>query len=338
MKTTPPSPDASETPRRPAARPTLWAASLLCALVACGPKTLTAPASGRDATAPATAPSSTTEWLDVAYTTPAGADSPWARIDLYQRPGTAPQPLVLLIHGGGWVGGDKANFADRAPHFIPWWLDRGYTVAAVTFRLASPVYEALTVSPKDQASDIAHALAWLHTHADDYNLSAQDTVLLGFSSGAHLVALLGADETYVEAAGLSEQSIAATISLDVHAYDVPYALSLMVGSDVEKNIPLITHLFGDTEAEQLSASPIAFTDTWVAPAMLVSVGSRPHQPGTHGYIVDQTAQRYAAALEAEGHTAATFHDPAKSHTSLAVGFGREGDAATQQVETFLQAR
>ena len=72
--------------------------------------------------------------------------------------------------------------------------------------------------------------------------------------------------------------------------------------------------------------------------MLVSVGFGPDQPGTHGYIVDQTAQHYATALGAECHTAATFHDPVESHDSLAIDFGEEGDAVTQQVEAFLQAR
>jgi len=307
-------------------------------LVACAPKASESVSTKSDSAAPDSGQPSTTVWQDLAYTTPSGADPAAATLDLYQRPGADPQPLVVLIHGGSWVGGDKANFADAAPDFIPWWIARGYTVAAVNFRLASPVGQALSVSPKDQASDIAHALAWLHTHADDYRLSTQGTVLVGYSSGAHLVALLGADETYVETAGLSEQSIAATISLDVHVYDVPYALSLMVDSDVEANIPLIEHLFGDTEEEQLSASPIAFTDTWVAPAMLVSVGSDPDQAGTHGHIVDQTAQHYAAALQAAGHQATSFHDPDESHDSLAMGFGEAGDTVTQQVEAFLGAR
>ena len=162
-------------------------------------------------------------------------------------------------------------------------------------------------------------------------------MLVGYSSGAHLVALLGADEAYVEEAGLVEQSIAATISLDVHAYDVPYALSLMVDSEVEDNIPLIEHLFGDTEEDQLSASPIAFADAWVAPAMLVSVGANSDQEGTHGYIVDQTAQHYAAALQTAGNEARTFHDPSETHDSLAIGFGAEGDSVTEQVEEFLSA-
>ena len=319
----------------------VFAPVLLALLSACGPKmpkdSLAHSDSASSAGTPTadTGPSSPGTWLDLAYTTPSGTDSPTARLDLYQSSGTSLQPLVMLVHGGSWVSGDKANFSGAAPHFIPWWLSRGYTVAAVNFRLASPVSEELTVSPKDQAADIAHALAWLHAHSEDYSLSTEATVLVGYSSGAHLVALLGADESYVEAAGLTEDSITATVSLDVHAYDVPYALSLMVGSEVERNIPLIEHLFGESEEAQLSASPIAFTEGWVAPAMLVSVGPDPEEDGTHGYIVHHTAERYAAALHSAGHQATTFHDSSESHDSLAIGFGEAGDAVTQVVGDFL---
>ena len=313
-------------------------------LGACGQKSATHTTSGVDSSAFAdsavadTEQPTTTTLQDLVYSNPSEPDSATNRLDLYQREGTEPQPLVLLVHGGSWVGGDKANFADAAPHFIPWWIAQGYTVAAVNFRLASRLGEPLTVSPKEQVADIAHALAWLHAHADDYGLLPQDTVLVGYSSGAHLVALLGADDTYLEAAGVPHERLAATISLDVHAYDVPYALSLMVGSEVERNIPLIQHLFGSTEEEQMSASPIAFVDNRVAPAMMVSVDAEPDQPGTHGYIVDQTARHYAAALQAAGHRAQTFHDPSESHESLAMGFGAADDAVTQQVEAFLNSQ
>ncbi len=316
----------------------MYAITLLVMLGACGQKASIDTTSGVDSATTDHDQPSITAWHDLVYTNPSAPDSSTSRLDLYQHEGADPQPLVLLIHGGSWVGGDKANFADAAPHFIPWWIAHGYTVAAVNFRLASPVGQPLTVSPKDQATDIAHALAWLHANADEYRLIPQNTSLVGYSSGAHLVALLGADDTYVESAGVPHEHIVATISLDVHAYDVPYALSLMVGSDVAKNIPLIEHLFGSTEEEQMSASPIAFTDNAVAPAMMVSVGSDPDQPGTHGYIVDQTAQHYAAALLAAGHQAQTFHDPNESHDSLAIGFGKAGDDVTQQVEAFLNSQ
>ena len=97
------------------------------------------------------------------------------------------------------------------------------------------------VKPADMAKDIAAALAWLMAHADEYKIQKQGG-LAGVFIGGHLVALLGTDERYLRDAGVDEKKIAASISLDVHAYDVPYALSLMVGSVVEQNIPTIDTL------------------------------------------------------------------------------------------------
>ena len=272
---------------------------------------------------------------DVSYVGASDLPAATATLDLYQRSAGSPQPLVVLVHGGSWVGGDKANFETRAPAFIPWWLDQGFTVAAVNFRLATPTGPRGGVSVSTQATDIAHALAWLHGHAADYGIADQGPILLGYSSGAHLVALLGADTRYVVNAGLPEDHIAATVSLDVHAYDVPFALTLMPGSVVERNIPKIERLFGATVEEQFLASPIAYIDDYVAPAMLVSVGDRPDQPGTHGYIVRQTSERYARALREHGHHAVTVHDDDENHTTLATGFGAPDDAITRHVEAFL---
>lgn len=146
-------------------------------------------------------------------------------------------------------------------------------------------------APRDQARDSAHALAWL-LQQEDYNLKQDDVVALGYSSGAHLVALIGADGSLLEEAGLSETVLAATVSLDVHAYDVPYALELMVDSDGEQNMPLIRHLFGDTSTEQLASSPISYLNGFVAPALVISVDQDPAREGSHGYIVSKTAERY----------------------------------------------
>jgi len=289
-----------------------------------------------DTTDPDALPSGELQILeDIAYSLPDGVDTDLATLDLYRIDDGTTRPLALLVHGGSWVGGDKSSFRTAAPAFVPWFLDRGYTVAAVNFRLASRLGQPLEVGPMDQAEDIAHALAWLQEEADALGVSPEPALLVGYSSGAHLVALLGADGRYLERAGLDETLVGATVSLDVHAYDVPLALELMVGSDVEQNIPLIRHLFGETEAAQLEASPIHHLDGSVAPAMLVSVGSEPERAGSHGQIVVATAENYANALTASGHRAETFHDPEEDHASLAVGFGEDGDAVTQAVADFL---
>ena len=114
-------------------------------------------------------------------------------------------------------------------------------------------------------------------------------MLVGYSSGAHLVALLGANGEYLTEAGLDESRVRATVSLDVHAYDVPFALQLMVGSTVEQNIPLIEHLFGDPKKRSWSATDRLHGLRRPRDARLS--GASPEDVGSHGYIVSQAAER-----------------------------------------------
>ena len=220
---------------------------------------------------------------------------------------------------------------------MPWFLEHGYVAAPVNFRLASKPGQTPVVKPGDQAGDIAAALAWLVGEADTYGIDPSRIVLLGYSSGAHLVALLGTDERYLTDVELEPSQVRGVISLDVHAYDVPYALELMVGSVVEQNIGTIRHLFGDTEEKQLEGSPISYVDGWAAPALVVSVDADPVVEGTHGYIVAKAAARYIAAPQEAGHQAETVHDATETHSSLANGFGLAGDLTTETIDAFLSA-
>lgn len=275
--------------------------------------------------------------LDLPYTPPQGGDPGRSTVDLFYLADDRPKRLVVLVHGGSWVSGDKRNFRDAAPGLIDWWLERDFVVAAVGFRLASPVGTADPVRPVDQARDIAHAIAWLDQNGTDFGITEPGVVAFGFSSGAHLVALLGADGGYLDEVGLVPEHIAATISMDVHVYDVPYALELMEGSVVADNIALITHLFGETEAEQLQGSPAHFTQSYVAPAFLASAQPSPDEEGTHGYIVYHAASRYQAALQAVGHTSEHHHWNDQTHSSLVVDFGQGDHGPTEAVDAFLDA-
>ena len=268
----------------------------------------------------------------LAYTAPHAGDVALNTLDLFDPGGLAPRPLVLLVHGGSWVGGDKAAYERD---IVPWWLERGYIAAPVNFRLATGLPQGDGVKPRDQARDVASALGWLLSRADEYHIDPTRVVLLGYSSGAHLVALLGTDERLLQEASVDVQSVRAAISLDVHAYDVPYALSLMAGSVVEQNIPLIEHLFGDTAEEQLESSPIHYVEGWAARSLVISVDAAVDEVGSHGYIVSRCAQRYVEALRAAGHQSHTLHDASETHSSLVMGYGQAGDLTTQAIQELI---
>lgn len=270
---------------------------------------------------------------DVPYPPPAGGDASMSLLDIYHLPGGG-QRLVVFVHGGSWVGGDKANLRG-APDLVRWFTERGWVVAAPNFRLASGPGQPRDVTYADQCADVAGALAWLQDHRADYGVTGPGMLLVGYSSGAHLVALLAADESYLQSAGVSHAHLAGAVSLDVHAYDVPYALALMKGSRLEDNIPLIEHLFGTTEAEQRIGSPSSYApDAKVPPSLLISAGP-PAERGSHGHIASSATRRYTELLQAAGHRASFHHYNHETHASLVLDFGTEGDGPTAAVGDFL---
>jgi acetyl esterase/lipase len=90
--------------------------------------------------------------------------------------------VLVLIHGGGWAGGDKSEFAPvipvlqkKLPH---------YAIVNLNYRLANQ----MTNHFPTQEQDIQAALQALVSKASEYGTST-DVVLLGASAGAHLALL-----------------------------------------------------------------------------------------------------------------------------------------------------
>jgi acetyl esterase/lipase len=271
---------------------------------------------------------------DVPYTPPDGGDPDSALLDVYYLPDGEPKHLLVFVHGGSWVGGDKSNL-ELAPDLVPWFVERDFVVAAPNFRLASGLPGPQEITYADQCTDLAFALAWLDENGETYGVTEPGVVLLGYSSGAHLVALLAADEQYLQAAGLTHEHLAASISFDVHAYDVPYALQLMQGSELEENIPLIEFLFGETVAEQLVGSPANYAaDAAVPPTLLISADPSAEET-SKGYIALTTTQAYGELLVAADHQASWAHFDDETHSSLVLDFGTGDDGPTDEVAAFL---
>ena len=111
-------------------------------------------------------------------------------LDLY-RPaaGADPAPLVVFMHGGGWLRGDRSmvspSFASWRPGPLARLAADGFAVASVDYRLSG---EARFPA---QLEDVSAAVDWLTGQAAEYGFDASRIVLWGESAGAHLAALLG---------------------------------------------------------------------------------------------------------------------------------------------------
>ena len=91
----------------------------------------------------------------------------------------APWALVVWIHGGGWVSGNK----NGCPALVL--VPKGFAAASIQYRLAD-------AGPfPAQIHDCKGAIRWLRANAAKYNLDANRIGVWGGSAGGHLVALLG---------------------------------------------------------------------------------------------------------------------------------------------------
>ena len=96
-----------------------------------------------------------------------------------------PKPLVLYVHGGGWVGGTSRSagaFADF-PGTLAELASRGYVVASVNYRLSG---EARFPAAID---DVRDAVIWLKGHAKEYGIDTRRTAIWGGSAGGQLAGL-----------------------------------------------------------------------------------------------------------------------------------------------------
>ncbi len=109
-------------------------------------------------------------------------DSERQRFDFWQAKSDKPTPVVLLIHGGGWMGGDKSRY--RTAQIQPF-LDAGISVAAINYRFIPQAMEQNIEPPvKAPLTDAARALQTIRSKAKEWNIDPTRVGSTGSSAGA----------------------------------------------------------------------------------------------------------------------------------------------------------
>lgn len=106
------------------------------------------------------------------------------KLDVYVPTiGSGPFPVVMMVHGGGFMFGDKADGAGLAG--VDQLLEAGYAVASINYRLSGE-----STFPA-QIHDLKAAVRFLRANATKYNLNPDKIGAWGASAGGNLVSLLG---------------------------------------------------------------------------------------------------------------------------------------------------
>lgn len=231
------------------------------------------------------------------------------RLDVYIPPGVHDAPILIMVHGGAWMIGDKAN-TGSVENKLKHWLTRGWIVVSVNYRMLP------NAMAYEQAQDVAEAVQWVQGYAEDWGGDPKKIILMGHSAGAHLVALVSSRPEMVG------QPWAGTVVLDSAAMQVSTTMTA-------RHPRFYDQAFGTDPAEWAKASPM---DQWTpkaVPMMLVCSTLRPDDPC-------DDARRFQAKAKAGGRDM-PVRPQNLSHADINRTLGLPG-AYTNQVDAFISNR
>ena len=120
------------------------------------------------------------------------------RLDIYDLRGDTVKlrPVVVLVHGGNFTGGDKVHMAEYARQYA----QRGYLAVLVNYRLSTKPMKNEIGDPNlmaaidDAKEDVFGSIRWLRANATQWRLDKGRIGVMGFSSGATISFAVNSDQ------------------------------------------------------------------------------------------------------------------------------------------------
>ncbi|MCY7271374.1 MAG: alpha/beta hydrolase [Sphingomonas bacterium] len=216
---------------------------------------------------------------------PYGSD-PRQKLDVYlpdKSPAGAQLPVVIFFYGGGWVDGDRGDYAFAGRAFAA----QGFVAVVADYRLVPQVrFPAFN-------QDGALAVKWVRDNVARYGGDPARIALSGHSAGAYIAAMLSLDRHYLSEVGVDPAIIRAAALLS-GPYDF-YPFTEMRGRDALGAWP-----------RPAETQPISFARADAPPMLLIH--------GTADTVArPYNSERLAAKLTALGAPVELRLYPDKSH-------------------------
>ena len=129
---------------------------------------------------------------------------PRQRLDLYRPAGvTGKAPVIVFFYGGGWEGGERANYRFAALALV----EQGFVVAIPDYRVYPEVGFPLFLE------DSAKAVAWVRAHAAAHGGDPDRLFLMGHSAGAYNVVMLALEQGRLAAEGVAPTAVSGVVGL-----------------------------------------------------------------------------------------------------------------------------
>jgi acetyl esterase/lipase len=196
-----------------------------------------------------------------------------AKLDVYMpKEVKRPNPTLIFIHGGGWVGGTKEG---GALFYILPYLEMGWSVVNVEYRLAK-------VSPAPAAvEDCRCALRWVINNAKEYMFDTDKIVVSGDSAGGHLSLMTG---ILPASAGLDRACYGEAplkVAAIINWYGITDVVDLLDGPNLKSYAVRWLGSQLDREAIAKRVSPLTYIRKDLPPILTIHGDADPVVPYSH---------------------------------------------------------
>ena len=174
-------------------------------------------------------------------------------------------PLVIFIHGGGWLSNDKYADMGYMKKTVAEIVSSGYALASIDYRFSTQA-----VFPA-QMQDCNRAVSFLYDNADQYGIDKNSFAVMGFSAGGHLASMVGLSKNNeIPAFYMPGTSKSFSFKAVVDFYG-PAELILFPGSNDEKSPEGLLIGAAPLSRPDLAkaASPITYVDKNDPPFLII---------------------------------------------------------------------
>ena len=232
-----------------------------------------------------------------------------ARLDLYLPRGQARFPVIVSIHGGGLVEGDKSHEEFVGRRFAR----SGIGTAVINYRLSPEVSHPVHVQ------DVAAAFAWVKRYIGEFAGRADDMFVIGHSAGAYLAALLATDGRYLGRHGLTCKAIRGVVAVSGFFW-------------VERVAPdRPESVWGGDKRAWVDASPAHHLAPTLPPTLLLFADG--DQPARRR----QSLEMAQAARSLGNPNVELLELAGRDHLSLWTGLAAPGDEVAERIIAFVRA-
>jgi acetyl esterase/lipase len=245
---------------------------------------------------------------DVAYFDGDGHDKVKHKLDLYLPRGLKNYPVLLFVHGGAWMHGDKGFFGFYGL-LAGSFARQGIGVAVANYRLSPGVKHP------EHIKDVARAFAWLHKNIGKRGGRKDRIFVSGHSAGGHLVSLLTTDETYLKAHDLKTSAVRGVIPIS-GVFQIP-----------DKVLPTV---FGNEPGSGKKASPLTHVRKGLPPFLMLY--AEKDLPACDG----KSADAFCKALKALGNDARAEEVKGKNHMSIIMTAASPDNVAHKTIVDFIR--